>query len=164
MAKKQFSVDTGTIVAIGAGIVIIWGLKGLKKFFNQLGITESKDTTDVNKEAENPNSPWSPNFYLTAKSKGVAMLLLNTAGCEWLYKQIDDAFGVFDDDEAAIKGAIRGMIKTQSQFSFFAWWLSQNKGKDLLDWLRGGAYWDKLEDSDVAEITSYVKGLPKYKL
>ena len=51
MAKK-FQVNTGTILAVGAGVAVIWGLTGLKKLLNTFGFTESQQTKDVDKEEE----------------------------------------------------------------------------------------------------------------
>jgi hypothetical protein len=41
--------------------------------------------------------------------------------------------------------------------------MANKKGIDLLDYMRGGAYWGRLEDSDINEITKYIESLPKYK-
>jgi hypothetical protein len=158
MAKKQ--IDTGTILAIGAGVAVIWGLTGLKKLLNQLGITESQETRDVDREQSNPFSPWSPQFYEKAPS---GAKLLTTSQATQLFDAIDSSWGYFDDDEEKIKGSIKNFIKTQSQWSFFAWWMARNKSIDLFDYMRGSAYWGRLEDSDMAEITDYIKSLPKYK-
>ena len=159
MAKK-FQVNTGTILAVGAGVAVIWGLTGLKKLLNTFGITESQETKDVDKEESNPNSPWSPMFYEKAPS---GSKLLTTAQMNYLFDQIDSSWGYFDDDEEKIKGAIKGMIKYQSQWSFFASWLAKTKSIDLFDYMRGSAYWGRLEDSDMNVITDYIKSLPKYK-
>lgn len=159
MAKK-FQVDTGTIVAVGVGVAVIWGLSGLKKLLNTFGLTESKDTKDVDKEETNPNSPWQPAFYEKAPT---GAKLLTSAQAQWLFDQIDKSWGYFDDDEETIIGSIKSVIKYQSQWSFFAWWMAKNKNIDLFDYMRGGAYWSRLEDSDMAVITDYIKSLPKYK-
>jgi len=159
MAKK-INIDTGTIIAVGVGVAVIWGLSGLKKVLNSFGITESQETKDVDKEESNPNSPWSPLFYDKAPT---GSKLLTTAQLNWLYDQIDSSWGYFDDDEEKIKGAIKAIIKYQSQWSFFSSWLAKTKSIDLFDYMRGGAYWGRLEDSDMAEITDYIKSLPKYK-
>ena len=159
MAQKS-GIDTGTIIAIGAGVAVIWGLTGLKKLLNTFGITESADTRQVDKEAENPFSPWNPQFYQKAPT---GSKLLTNSQCEYLFNQIDKSWGYFDDDEETIKGAIKAVIKYQSQWSYFAYWMATKKSIDLYDYMRGGAYWGRLEDSDMNEITNYIKSLPKYK-
>lgn len=159
MAQKS-GIDTGTIIAIGAGVAVIWGLTSLKKVLNTFGLTESKETKAVDKEAENPYSPWNPKFNDKAP---VGAKLLSIAQCQWLFNQIDKSWGYFDDDEETIKGAIKAVIKYQSQWAFFANWMATTKSIDLYDYMRGGAYWGRLEDSDMNEITNYIKSLPKYK-
>jgi hypothetical protein len=159
MAKKQFNIDAGTVLAVGAGIVVIWGLSSLKGILNTFGLTKSQDTRDIDKEAANPFSPWSPLFW----TKGpTGTLLLNTATMQKMFETLESAWGYFDDDEEKAKSVIKG-LKTQSQVSFFADWLQKNKSIDLLDYMRGGAYWSRLEDSDMNELTDYIKSLPKYK-
>lgn len=159
MAKK-FTIDTGTIVAVGAGVAVIWGLVGLKKILNSLGITESADTKAADEIASDTTSPWNPQFYLNAPS---GSKLLTSATAQRLFDAIDASWGYFDDDEETIKGAIKANIKYQSQWSFFSWWMANKKNIDLLDYMRGGAYWGRLEDSDINEITKYIDSLPKYK-
>lgn len=159
MAKKGLQINTNTILAVGAGIAVIWGLTGLKGFLNKLGITESQDTKDLDKEAANPYSPWSPLFW----TKGpTGTILLRVADMEKMYQTLQDSWGYFDDDEEKAKGVIKG-LKTQSQLSFFSDWMKKTKSIDLFDYMRGGAYWHRLEDSDMNELTEYIKKLPKYK-
>jgi hypothetical protein len=159
MAKKGINIDTGTILAIGAGIAVIWGLTGLKGLLNKLGITDSQDTRDLDQEASNPYSPWSPLFWNQGPS---GTKLLNVATMQNMYDTLQSAWGYFDDDEEKAIGVIKG-LKTQSQLSFFADWLQKTKSIDLFDYMRGGAYWNRLEDSDMNELTQYIKQLPKYK-
>jgi hypothetical protein len=159
MAKK-FNIDAGTIVAIGAGVAVIWGLTGLKKLLNSLGITESADTKAADEIASDTTSPWNPIMYQKAPS---GSKLLTNQQCENLYNAIDSSWGYFDDDEEKIIGSIKAVIRYQVQWSFFSWWMANKKGIDLLDYMRGGAYWGRLEDSDINEITKYIESLPKYK-
>lgn len=159
MAKKQ-QIDLNTVITIGAGVIVVWSLVGVKKFLNLLNITQSQETINADKDAANPYSPWNPGFY----EKGPAgQKILKISTCEWLYNQWEKSWGVFDDDEETIKGSIKQVIKTQSQWSFMSWWMNRYKNKDLMDYLRGGSFWDRLEDSDIEEISKYIKSLPKYK-
>lgn len=163
MANK-IKIDPTTILAIGAGVAVIWGLSGIKKFFNSLGITESQDTKNVDKVEEtlgNNTNPYNPTFW---QKGGQGTFLLKDIQCKEMFDTMEDAWGYFDDDEEKVFGVIKKFIKTQSQWSFFSYWMAQKKSIDLFDYLRGGAYWSRFEDSDMQSLNQYIYSLPKYKL
>jgi hypothetical protein len=161
MAKKGIKIDPNTILTISIAVGAIWALGGLKKLFNALNFTDTQDTKDINKIQENLGSSsnyWNPNFW---KVNGA--IILKDAACIDLFKTIDSAWGYFDDDEEKIFGAIKKYIRYQSQWSYFAYWLAQKKNIDLFDYMRGGKYWSRFEDSDMKVLNDYLRKLPKYK-
>lgn len=161
--KTVGKIDVGTVTAVGLAAVMFIGLDTLKKFLLELGIGQTPEGNQYDENVSNPNSFWSPLFYQKAPA---GSLLLTSASCQWLWDEINDSFGTFGDDEARIFAAFKG-LKTQSQLSFFSWWVQQNKGVDLLKWLKGtdyGPFGDHLSVKEIAVITDYVKKLPKYKL
>jgi len=162
--KKVGKVDVGTILTIGAGAALLYGLKATTAIFQELGITQSQAGKDYDWHLANPNSFWNGNFW----QKGPpGTLLITHAGCQWLYDEIYNSFGFFDDDEERIYAAFKSKVKTKSQLSYFSYWLQLNKGKDLLRWLHGGNYGpiaDHLSVKEISVITKYVEKLPDYKL
>lgn len=153
--------NTVKYVAIGLGVLFVFpAIRGLME---NLGVWQSKDSKDFDNAQANPYSYWNPLFW---QQGGEGSLLITTSHCNWLYNEIYNSFGIFDDDESRIYAAFK-TLKTQSQLSYFSWWVNKNKGIDLLDWLKGGNYGpigDHLSTSEIAVITDYFKKLPKYKL
>lgn len=157
-------VDLGTIVAIAAGGIALVGFDVVKKFLEKLGIWDNPHTKNLDHQAGDPGSPWSPNFWRTGP---VGTKLLPVYYMVDMLAQLKSAFGFWDDDEAMAIGVFK-KLTTQSQLSFFADWFNTtdehgNAGGDLLAWLRGSAWPnDRLSDSEVDEINQYILNLPKY--
>lgn len=153
-------IDTGTIVAAGAGVALLVGFSTIKKLFEGVGFWDSKDDKDIAAEKENIYSPWSPRF---AENAPPGSLLLTTAVATNMINRIANAFGWFDDDENAIY-AIFNELKTQSQLSSLSYHFSRMYSGTLLDWLTGtdepGA--DHLSNEEVARINRIIYKLPKY--
>lgn len=160
--KKVGKVDTGTVVAVGAGVLLLTGFSVVKKLLEGIGIFQSQDGKDYEQHLSNPGSFWNPGFWEKGPS---GTKLITQAGCEWLYNEIYDSFGFWGDDENRIYAAFK-TLTTQSQLSYFAWWLLRNKNMDLLRWLHGsnfGPVGDHLSVSEIAVITDYFKRLPQWK-
>lgn len=156
-------IDTGTIITIGAGVALLFGMKTISSILEELGVIKSKDGKDYDNNINNPYSFWNPLFW---QQGGPGTLLITAAHCQWLYSEIYNSFGIFNDDEARIYAAFK-TLKTQSQLSYFSWWIQQNKNLDLLKWLKGGNWGpigDHLSVAEIAVITDYFKRLPKYKV
>ena len=157
MAKNN---NTVKYVALGAGALILF--PAVREIMEQLGFWQSKESKDFDNNQNNPYSYWNPLFWTQGPEN---TLLITEAGCQWLYNEIYNSFGVFDDDEGRIYAAFKS-LKTQSQLSYFSYWCREKKGVDLLDWLKGGNYGpvgDHLSTSEIAYITEYFKKLPKYR-
>lgn len=142
------------ILLIG-GAIISFDL--LKKLFESIGIWNSAETKQLDNQASNPGSYWNPNYYTQFSSYSYA---LDTTQAAALAKQIYDSFGVFNDCEECVKSVFKS-LRTKSNVSFLAKVFAANYGQDLLSFLRGGIWpQDRLSDSDVAEIDSYISKLP----
>lgn len=160
--KKQVGkIDTGSVVAVGVGALMFIGLDTIKKFLLELGIGQTKEGQDYDDQVSDPGSFWSPGFW---KTGGAGTKLLTEATCIRINDQIVNAFGMWNDNEAAVIAAFKQM-QTQSQLSFFAEWFARVQGMDLLKWLKGSDIWpdDRLSVKEISIITDYFKGLPKYK-
>lgn len=160
--KKVGKIDMSTLLVIGAGGVMLLGFDTIKKMLESIGLWDDADTKDFDNQIENPDSFWNPVFWQRGPD---GTIVLTHDFCTWLYNEIYDSFGIFDDDESRIYAAFK-RLKTQSQLSYFSYWVQKNKNTDLLEWLKGGKYGpvgDHLSVKEIAIITDYFKGLPKYK-
>lgn len=161
--KKIGKIDQKSILTIGLAVLMIFGFSTLKKFFEGLGIFQSKEGKEFDQEISDPGSFWNPGFW---QKGGSGTLILTDAACEWLYNEIYNSFSIWGDDEKRIFSAFK-TIKTQSQLSYFSYWLMQKKNIDLLKWLKGsdwGPVGDHLSVDEISVITTYIKQLPKYKV
>lgn len=152
--------DVTPFILIGGALL---AFSAVNKLFTFLGIFRSKDTKNLDQEASNPNSPWSPNYWIVWKEKGVkwSYAIDEPTAYAWL-EELRDAFGWFNDcEECAI--AVLKRCRTKSNLSFLAWVFQKYWGEDLLTYLRGG-WWpeDRLSDEDVNTIDKYISKLPNY--
>jgi hypothetical protein len=158
--KSISGIKPGDAILVGGAVVAVLGLDIVKKLLESVGLWKSKDVKEVQDEIENPNSPFSPNFWKTAPA---GSLLLTTQTMADMLKTLKNAFGFFDDNEAAATGVFKQM-KTQSQVSFFSDYFTKNEKADLLTWLRGSSWPnDRLSAAELNEIIQFVNKLPKYK-
>lgn len=151
------------MVALGLGGIIAF--EALQKILEGLGLWRSIDTKAIDNYASNPNSFWSPNYYLTLLSQGVTWStgITRTTADIWL-KDLDNAFSFFGDNEAVAKGILE-RCQTQATLSFLAWCYNQNTGGNFLSFLRGQDKWypwGGLSDADINEVSQYISKLPKY--
>ena len=161
MKKKRSvgKIETGTVVAVGAGLFLLKGFGLFNDALEFLGLQESQDTKDLNAASENPLSPWSPNFW---KAGPTGTYLLTVSTMENMLMNLINAFGAFNDDEAAAVAVLKS-LKTQSQLSFFSDWFKQRDGRDLLTWLRGSGWpSDRLSDAETSTVNAFILKLPKY--
>jgi hypothetical protein len=153
-----FDIDKKDIISIFwlVGGVISFGL--IKRLLESLGIWKSQDSKDLDNASMNPNSFWSPTYYLQFSSYSYA--IYRTDAERWA-REIYDAMGAFDDCEECVIGVIRNNIRTKANMSYLCAVFQDLYGQDLLTWLRGG-FWpkDRLSDADVAVINNYVSKLP----
>lgn len=76
--------------------------------------------------------------------------------------QIESAFGIISDDVSTVMGVFKG-LQTQSELSYMADIWQQKNGSDFLTWLRGTTWPnDRLSDSEINDITTFVSKLPTH--
>ena len=163
MAKKDFF-TTQNVITAGAVVLLIYGTKFLKSFFEELGLIQTKQGKEYDQMLSDSDSFWNGNYWKKIAPKK-PVHILTEANANSLYKEIYNSFGIFDDDETRIYAAFKYYIKYKSQLSYFSYWLQKNKDLDLLRWLHGtnfGPVGDHLSVSEIGVITDYVKGLPNY--
>lgn len=144
-------------------------LPAKKSLTDTLGLTDSADTLNVQKESIKKLSGfnvdfWRNNFYLPPapingrkKISGVFQI-----ACFDYVKDLKKNFGFLSDNE---NGAISffGRFKSKSELSFFSMIFEQQMKQPLLNFLRKGTNLlpeNGLSDKDVNKIISYVNKLP----
>ena len=148
--------DIYPIFLLGGGVI---GFFLLKQLFEKLGIWRDADQKALDAAATSPTSFWNPNYWKQAQSYSYAM---TTEQANAYADQINDAFGAFNDNEAAVIGIFRS-LQTKANVSFLAYCFQNKYGQDLLTFLRGGIWpQDRLSDADVSQINSYVNHLPNF--
>ncbi len=141
---------------IAAGVVGLAYFGVLNPLLKWIGIKDDKDTTDLNNAASNPQSFWSPLFWKQVYNP----VIMTRASAENICRIIYDAMGVFNDNEEQAIGALKA-LKYQAQVSFLAEVFFSLYGMDLITFLRGGSWpMDRLSDTDVADLNSYISKLP----
>jgi len=142
------------IIAGAAAGLLYFGV--LDPLLKVLGIKKNADTVALDNAASNPDSFWSPLFWKGLRNP----IIMTRSSAENIARTIYDAFGVFNDNEEQAVGALKN-LKYQAQCSFLADVFFQMYGMDLITFLRGGSWpQDRLSDSDVADINSYISKLP----
>ena len=99
-------------------------------------------------------------FETTGKKLGKPLYMLTAASAKTFAKDIHDAWGVFDDDEAKIYSVFRA-LKDQVQVSQVAYhYYQSSKDKiNLIDDLKG-----RLSKEEVSQVLEIVKKLPAYRI
>jgi hypothetical protein len=145
-----------------AGYVVYQISRGAGSLLEMLGLKDSADTVSLNNAVTDPGSPWNINFW---KTGGSNVLIMTVGAAEHMLQVLIDSFEPFpfDDNEEQAIGVFRA-LKTQSQLSFLSNVFYNQYGTDFLTWLRGTGMDDRLSDSEVALINSFVLKLPKYHL
>lgn len=166
--KKTVSgIDTGTVMALGLGLVFIKGFSIFNDILAMLGIGKDKDDKEVDAEQNDPGSPFNPNYFNNSSAsigeKTSALLYANEKYNE-IIGLLNEAWGYFDDDEAKVMGAFK-ILKTKLQVGAFVSLWHKNEGTDILEWLKGaGGFWgwpkDRLDTEEINKIIKYVSNLP----
>lgn len=169
MAKrKQKQVGAVTIQDVLPFLYIAGGVLAftfVKQILEALGIWKSKDTKELDAAVTDPNSFWSPYFYLDLTSQGIVSTVpFNRATADQWLSELDDCFHWYGDDEARAKGILK-RAPTQMIFSFVSWVFNQNTGEDFIGYLRGESNylpWKGLSDADINEVNQYISKLKQY--
>lgn len=151
------------------GIFLAIYLIAGKPILNFLGITKSKMHKLIESETQNPNSPFSANFWRSYYYQGGApangrapltstMLAVADKAAIDLFKH----FGLWIDDEGAIKAVFTSQ-RSKAAVSLIAQSFKTKFGKELLWFLQNGkdvVPHNGLSDSELSEILFYVNNLP----
>jgi len=168
---KAYLIAIGGLIAIVIAAVYLTKTFGsigkvLRGFTDGLGLTDSEETKAFNaavskakEDAAKVGSPWNVNFYKQAP-EGARLLTVSSA--DNLAKQLWDAHGFFDDNEAAAVGAIKE-LKAKSQLSFLCERFMMKYKQDLFTWLtKWLTPYIGTPDEELKIITDYVNSLPNY--
>lgn len=155
LVGKVETEDIKNIALIVGGVM---AFSVIKKILVAIGLFESKDSSDLDAEANDPNSFWNPGYWRRFGSYSYA---INRTRADEVATNIYDAIGPFNDCEECVIGEIKSVVRTKANLSFIAYAFQEKYGQDLLMWLRGGVWpQDRLSDADVNIINTYVKALP----
>lgn len=144
------------IILIGAGAVALVYFGVLNPLFKYLGLKQSEETINLDNEAVNPLSFWSPNFWRTVSGAKI----LTSAAVENMATDIYNSFGLFNDCEECVISIFK-QLNYKTQVSYLSDYFYKKYGFDLLSFLRGGNYpQDRLSDKDVNDINIFLSKLP----
>jgi len=141
------------------GGILIYQI-ALKPLLEATGLKDTKDEANLKKlKAETENLPvtqnyWNPNYYKQIVAGLKAMVFTQASG-DMLAKQLWNAKGFINDDEAAIYGVFR-QCKYKAQVSYIAARFYALYRADLYTWLR-----DKvLNENELATVLNITSKLP----
>lgn len=158
MSANKFIKDNQILIL--GGITLLIGYNSfLKPLLEGLGLKDSAEDINVEKESINPNSGFNPNYFRTIPKGG---RLITRQYADQLAKQIYDSVGWFGDDFDQMFAAFKA-LNTKSQVSYLTYVFSLNYKTDLLTWLQGTVYPnDRFSNDEVSQVIDYVKKLPNY--
>ena len=155
--KKVGKISSKDVLTVATAGGVVLGFVLLKKVFTKVGIFDSPETKNIDKEITNPESAFNPNFY---KKYSFYTYAIDRSKANEYAKKIYDSFGFFNDCEECIFSVFYS-LKTKSNVSFVSESFQNLYGQALLPFLRGGWYpQDRLSDSDVSKILDFVSKLP----
>jgi hypothetical protein len=145
-----------TILILGLAAIGLAYFGVIDPVLKFVGIKDDEETKNIDQIEVDPGTPWSINFW----TKVPGATVLTRASAVALANVIYDSFGYFNDNEEQVKGAIKS-LKFKTQLSYLAMVFYELHKQDLLTFLRGGIWpQDRLSDSDLSELISYVNKLP----
>lgn len=169
--EKQRGIIAIIITLVVVAIVVFVVIKitqGAGGILEALGFKRDPAEKDLDKAAQvaneqnqNSESPWSPQYYRNAQTKGIAMTLIPADKAANLSKQIWDSVGVFTDTPVQASSAIK-QLPTKAAVSWLAEKFNVLYDRDLWDWLN--LKFDTDEQKKVlTDMAHYVRSLPDYK-
>lgn len=148
------------LITGGALFLAYKGFKAFKGLFESLGLSSSEADINVINTAQDPGSPWSPNYYKALQAQGKNVMLFSVASIDNLAKQIYTSTGYVTDNWPQAFGAIK-QCKYKTQISFLAERFKIKYNADLITWLPGGIWpADRFSNDEVNQAIEYVKKLP----
>ena len=142
------------------GAVLALGL--VKKITDAFGLTSSADQQAVNNYSNTPGSFWNSDFWQEFTSWPDSVLVNNDSAASQLWIALDNSWGVmvpnFDNVFAIFK-----TMKSQSDLSYFSYYVKSNEGEDLLGYLQGFSWTEtRLSASQIVQISNYITQLPTH--
>lgn len=158
VGKLNFDFNDVKTVAWIVGGVLAFDI--VAKILKGLGLWKDENERVLDTAASDPNSFWNPNFWKKSQSYSYA---IDTPTAERYVETIHDAFGLWNDDEAAIINVIHQM-RTKANISFLSYIYSTKYGKDLFEALRSGDGFsaEGLSDAELASLNNYGNSLPNF--
>ena len=148
------------LITGGAVFIAYKAFGAFKGIFEGLGLSSSAADINVTNTAQDPGSPWSPNYYKTLQRQGKNVMLFSQTSADLLAKQIYTSTGFFSDNWPQAFGAIK-QCKFKTQISFLAERFKIKYNADLITWLPGGVFpADRFSNDEVNQAIEYVKKLP----
>lgn len=149
--------DVKTIMLIVGGVV---GFDLIVKILQGLGFWKDANERALDQAGSNPDSFWNPNYWKKSQNYSYA---IDTATAKNFAKQIHDAFGLWNDDEAAIINVFH-QLRTKANISFLAYVYAQEYGTDLFEALRsgGGLSMEGLSDAELSALNNFGNSLPAF--
>lgn len=150
MAKTK--IDQNVLFKVG--LVVAGYFVVIKPLFEYLGFKESKEDKEAEENIQNFKG-WDPNYYQKISADKIKTTYITSAGAEKVAKDIEDAWGTFNDSEEQVYGALR-LLKNQVQLSQVAhkYWLlfKVDLGREIKA---------RLSDDEFSEVVKIITKFPK---
>lgn len=161
-SKKVGKLTKQDLIPIGLILAGVLAFDLIKKILEMIGIWDSRESKGLDQAATDPNSFWNPNYWMNIPAGTNYTNPITESQAGRYADIIYESFGAFNDNEEETIGVFK-RLPSQAAASFLAWKFGNMYGQDLLTFLRGGVWpQDRLSDSDVYTINSFVQRLPKY--
>ena len=148
MAKKKANIDYNLIIT-GAGIFAFFYFG--RNILENLGLVSSRQEQNALNQMATDNY-FNPNYW----KQQPGALIITESYTRQFTETIYEAYGWFNDDEAAIYGIFEQM-KTKSQVSWLAMKFQEYYNKSLLEYLKSF-----LNSEELATIATIINKLPKF--
>lgn len=160
MGATVGKIDSGTIITIGLGVVMLKGFSLFNDLLDSLGL--GKDPTKP--DATNPDSPWQPDYYHKHGTAYISIILEGQRLPEFqeYAKTIYNAFAFFGDNFTLVQG-IFNQLNSKCEVSFLSAVFTNYYGYSLLSYLKDGKSslpWNGLSTSQLNTLIAYVNNLP----
>lgn len=154
------SEDTFNYAKTGALVIGVWGgykfiIKPLLEFLQLKDDPDEEMIADLEAKMEKLHL-WSSDYYKNYQiPKGYILKLVTVRTAQEICEKINDAFGVFNDDEEKIYGVFRNDIASKSILSFVCQIYYETYYKDLYNELKY-----KLSDTEFLTLLKIVNDKP----
>lgn len=150
----------------GVALLAYFGL--IRPILRKTGVVTSPQATKLNNLQKAPvtQNYFSPYYYDNVfQTITGAIKVPNSAKLNFLYNQLDKAFGYVYDDEDSIKGVFAS-LPTKMEVGALSKYVYKTKGTDLLTWLKIGknkTTQNGLSTDEIANIVDLIDAKPLYR-